>query len=367
MTRVLALVLVLGCGGSAEPATQQTVAPPPRPTGPPPPAVIANGEIGGRPFRATAAALIFGPFGWTLTVADRPPDDAGELPLEATDMSFTIGRGEIPLETNAEGTAMNATATLGAPSPGADRTRLETVADFQVQLADVQRNDDNPDEGYPQVVGRARARFRATFRSSEGAPMGGAEGDLGTIPIIVQTPPESACRTSQPAPAGVAWTDAPSSRSVPDAPLAGAVRGRAFNVQGVRLLKTREGRWRFEASDQTFEPTAHMASGQFLHVDLEGELRRRARLSKPIAAGGGMWQICDGWLTTSWNADNAHYLEITSWTVTPPTVEPGQRAAGGTASGRVYITYRGSDPAENSWLAGTFTDIPVVFEGAAPQ
>src|SRR6187551_1663676 len=120
-------------------------------------------------------------------------------------------------------------------------------------------------------------------------------------------------------------------------PLAGAARGHGFTPVAVRILQTHDGRWRLEIADRPFQqPTEGMPHGQYLMIDLESAPRNRARITKRIAAGGGYWQVCDGLGTTSWNADNAYYLEITAWSVTPPPAElqPYQRAAVGTASGR---------------------------------
>jgi hypothetical protein len=88
---------------------------------------------------------------------------------------------------------------------------------------------------------------------------------------------------------------------------------------------------------------------------------RRGRSTRAMASGGGYWQACVGLGTTSWNADNAYALELTRWQVGRCTPgEAGQPARLGTASGRIIVVYRGFEESENSWVAGTFTNVPIV-------
>jgi hypothetical protein len=76
-----------------------------------------------------------------------------------------------------------------------------------------------------------------------------------------------------------------------------------------------------------------------------------------------MFQIASGIGTTSWNDDNAYYLQVDSWDARPwdPKGPPYQVA--GKASGKIIVVFKGSGKHKDSGLAGVFTDAIVRYMG----
>jgi len=89
-----------------------------------------------------------------------------------------------------------------------------------------------------------------------------------------------------------------------------------------------------------------------------------------MSYGGGIFQIKpspSAFETTSWNTSIAYYIEITNWDKGPSsgTSCNSMQALIGAASGRLYISFQGSEHGlENSWISGVFKDAPIVYCGS---
>jgi hypothetical protein len=163
------------------------------------------------------------------------------------------------------------------------------------------------------------------------------------------------------------WRADPSLESVPSAPVRGVVDGRPFEPVTI-FFEPRVGNWAFVIANRALpEPHALLPFGtESANItDLPSDFGVGTR-SKPMGPGGGFWQLrADGDdRTTSWNAPNAYALEITKWEIAPfdDQAESILQSAG-TASGRVVLVYEATDTFERSWVAGTFTDVPIRYRG----
>ncbi|MFO0712818.1 MAG: hypothetical protein U0353_23395, partial [Sandaracinus sp.] len=219
----------------------------------------------------------------------------------------------------------------------------------------------DPSGSTPQTVGTATLDLDATFPADASHAAGNLRGQ-GEIPIVFLGAPHAGCRDVQPAPTDYTWTEEPNLRHVPSGPVHGNVRGRAFSPASLffeRRTTSSEEEWSMILST---EPTIGSPGVEHETLTLRFDRApRRGRVTRAMASGGGYWQACVGLGTTSWNADNAYALEITRWQVGRCTPgEAGQPAHLGTASGRMIVVYRGFEESENSWVAGTFTNVPIV-------
>ena len=69
--------------------------------------------------------------------------------------------------------------------------------------------------------------------------------------------------------------------------------------------------------------------------------------------------------TTSWNTATAWTVQIAKWDVKPWSAATKNQVAG-TASGKFVIVFKGGSGFKDSWVAGTFTDVPVKYSSSPP-
>lgn len=349
-----------GCGGAAaEPVVQETSGEEVTPRS------TFSGTWNGARFDARWAALGWQwPGGWTVFLSDRPPNegDVG-LPVEATSIELRFGDSREPASTEAART-MTPYVTV-APNPDGSTTPYEGEATSTVSLTDVTMTGSfDPQSPTPQIVGSATLELSATFAADPNHAAGELRG-RGGIPIVFLGAPHAACVNAAPAATDFTWAEAPNLRQAPSTPLHGSVRGRAFEPASIyfeRRASSGEDEWSLILSTAPglgFSGVEH----ETLTVRLD-RAPRRGRVSRAMATGGGYWQACAGLGTTSWNTANAHVLELTRWQVGRCAPgESGQPARLGMASGRLIVVYRGFEESENSWVAGTFTNVPIVTPG----
>lgn len=349
---------LLGCGGgAAEPVAEATTGD--EDTSP---RATFSGTWNGARFDARWAALGWQwPGGWTVFLSDRPPNegDVG-LPVEATYVELRLGDTREPTATE-PGHPVTPYVTV-APNADGSTTPYEGEATATAALTAITMTGTfDPESPTPQTVGSAQLELDATFAADASHAAGSLRG-RGEIPIVFLGAPHLACRDAQPAPTDFTWTDVPNLRQLPDGPLHGNARGRAFTPANTFFERrsTSEGEeWTLVMST---EPQIGMPGVEHETLTVRFDRApRRGRSTRAIASGGGYWQVCVGLGTTSWNADNAYALEITRWQsgrCTPG--EAGAPARLGTASGRIIVAYRGFEESQNSWVAGTFTNVPIV-------
>jgi len=64
-----------------------------------------------------------------------------------------------------------------------------------------------------------------------------------------------------------------------------------------------------------------------------------------------------------WNSENAYVVEITDWELAPFNPEASDFQVAGKTSGKFALCVPASSSHPASWVAGTFTDIPVRYSG----
>jgi hypothetical protein len=176
--------------------------------------------------------------------------------------------------------------------------------------------------------------------------------------------------TVLPQPPAFDWTATPSLDRIPAAPAGGMLNGVPFPVAAV-VFEPGAATWRLALGDTLLEsPTAATINGQYASIDLAEAPAAGKSYSRPMAAGGGYFQVtpnpADPQTTVAWNTDLAWVLEITKWDVREydPKGELFQDA--GRASGRVAVCYKAGGRYQNSWVAGTFENAVVRYLGKPP-
>lgn len=154
---------------------------------------------------------------------------------------------------------------------------------------------------------------------------------------------------------------------IPDSPIKGGANGVEFIAQAI-YFEPLFGQWCMVISDTALSsPTGILTEGQSVHIYLSESLEAGMVYSKELSYGDGYFQIRkqNDSSTTSWNADNAYILMITKWEVGAYDPEGDLFQLAGKASGKLFIIYSGEgmDDFENSWIAGTFKDVPVRYMG----
>lgn len=166
------------------------------------------------------------------------------------------------------------------------------------------------------------------------------------------------CRPQEPAPLQFQWTRRPTPEMIPADPLQGQAVGRPFSAREVR----------FEGSPTGWRMVVSGAPGEgFLVVDLPGTPKAGRRWLRPMAYGGGYWQVGspeDPAKLVTWTSENAWVLEIRSWRARPWRADGLPDQLAGRASGRFAICYEGAlGGFGNSFVAGDFKGAAVRYLG----
>jgi len=130
-------------------------------------------------------------------------------------------------------------------------------------------------------------------------------------------------------------------------------------------------RWVLAISDRQFDVSKGAGIARYTHKDLQTIKINLPR--EPVAGdifkqdmsyGGGYFQIktsASANSTTSWNTSIAYIIEITRWDAEPSTQGGCTYPSVGTASGRLYISFKGSENSiKNSWVSGTFENAAII-------
>ncbi|MFT4519443.1 MAG: hypothetical protein ACI9JM_001839 [Halioglobus sp.] len=164
---------------------------------------------------------------------------------------------------------------------------------------------------------------------------------------------------------------------IPALPIFGFANGDPF--EGLTVTFNYDfGKWRVEVSDDSFDPVKgsvyarHENSNlQTISVDLPQEPEAGGKMGREMEYGGGMFQIRDPGKavpTTSWNTSLAYVIEFQEWSKGESAEGSCAKREIGSASGKLYIAFQGSDfTFENSWVSGQFRDVPVIYCGVSGQ
>lgn len=164
------------------------------------------------------------------------------------------------------------------------------------------------------------------------------------------------------------WTDNPTVEMIPDTPVKGEANGAEFIAADI-YFEPRFGDWRMVITDKKLPAPDSMSSGgQSINIDMPEEPQAGSIFTKSLEYGNGYFQINkrdNPEETTSWNADNAYAIEITHWEADEYDPDGELFQLAGKASGKVFVVYSGEgwEGFDNSWAAGTFTDVPVRYLG----
>ena len=173
------------------------------------------------------------------------------------------------------------------------------------------------------------------------------------------------------APTAFEWTDSPTAEMIPAGPPSGSANGQPFEAKSI-FFEPVFDEWNLVISDAELDsPTDLLRSGsQSVKIRLPQSLSTGTFTKAIDESGGGYWQVHSPDSenpedTTSWNAPHAYVLQITKWEVSPYDEQGRLFQQAGTASGRVVVVYRGREGGDfqNSWVAGTFEDVPVRYMG----
>ena len=90
-------------------------------------------------------------------------------------------------------------------------------------------------------------------------------------------------------------------------------------------------------------------------------------IGRDMAYEGGYFQIKQSpssEATTSWNTSFAYAIHIESWQIGPSTITSCGLPEVGRASGKVYVSYEGSELSfKNFWVVGEFKDAAIIYCG----
>lgn len=166
----------------------------------------------------------------------------------------------------------------------------------------------------------------------------------------------------------------PTAADVTAGPVTGSAQGHKFEPKTIYFEPSSEKGWRMTLADKPIaKPTDFTPMGsQAINIDLkEDKLAAGKKLTRAMKYGDGYFQIVqpkDATSTTSWNTDNAWYVEITKWDVKPFDPKASMFQEAGKASGKIYVVFKANnftqkDGFKHSGVAGTFTDAIVRYKG----
>ncbi len=162
------------------------------------------------------------------------------------------------------------------------------------------------------------------------------------------------------------WTEKPTAASIPEGAIKGTANGAAFECKEV-YFEPSMGKWNMYVVDSKLKtPTGFTPqTAQYVNVSFKEAPAAGKVLTKKLGLGDGFFQVNDAKLknTTSWNSYNAYHIEITKWDVKGYNEKGDMFQQAGTASGKVYVSYKGSGDFKNSVVAGTFENAIVRYMG----
>lgn len=174
---------------------------------------------------------------------------------------------------------------------------------------------------------------------------------------------------------GMTYSKTAADEIIPALPIGGFANGEAFQGKTVVFVQGLSDKWRLEISDHLFDVLKGAGFARYeqkglqtIYIDLVREPSIGGRLIKEMSYGGGYFQIKPSPTannTTSWNTSIAYAIEITDWNRGASIEGPCGRQEVGSASGKLYISFKGSEfGLANSWVSGAFINAPILYCGA---
>lgn len=183
-----------------------------------------------------------------------------------------------------------------------------------------------------------------------------------------------------------AVTEAPSLDLAFDSAIKGEANGVPVELTRVRVQGDDQG-WYLMLEQEAPEAGAtgpRYGWNQF-HIAFAAAPASKKTMSRALATGDGFFQVTDplkadngtGSSAINWQrSKNTWSIEFTKWEVSAPFNEEAPKAGveqkAGRASGRVVLMLKDAGqsadrPVKDSWVAGTFTDVPVSYVGSPPS
>ncbi|MEE8113267.1 MAG: hypothetical protein V3T23_02820 [Nitrososphaerales archaeon] len=173
---------------------------------------------------------------------------------------------------------------------------------------------------------------------------------------------------------GMTYSETATDEFIPALPIRGFANGEAFQGRTVAFAQGTAGKWRLEISDHVFDVLKGVGYARYeqndlqtIYINLPQEPAVGDKLGKDMSYGGGYFQIKtspSSSETTSWNTSIAYAIEIGSWNKETSVDGPCGNPDLGTASGKLYISFKGSEQGlTNSWVSGEFKDVPIIYCG----
>jgi hypothetical protein len=159
----------------------------------------------------------------------------------------------------------------------------------------------------------------------------------------------------------------PTAADVTKGDITGSANLHKFDVKQI-YIEPGLSKWTLVLADQALDkPTGFLPTGaQSIKIDFSADMPAKGKkYDKALKYGDGYFQVAqpkDPTKTTSWNADNSFYVELTAWDVQPYDAKKMFQEAG-KASGKVYVAYKGFGDFKNSGVAGEFKDAVVRYMG----
>lgn len=163
-----------------------------------------------------------------------------------------------------------------------------------------------------------------------------------------------------------AYTEKPNEKYIPEGPITGNANNEKFTCEQV-VFQPSLGKWTMRILSEKLPKPLGFNNNQsaFVNITLPEVPVAGKVYQKDLKYGDGYFQVkkSDEDKTTSWNASNSYYIEITKWDVKEYNSKKGMFQVGGKASGKVYVAYKGSGNFKQSVVAGTFEDAVVRYMG----
>lgn len=181
-------------------------------------------------------------------------------------------------------------------------------------------------------------------------------------------PPAQPAEVAQPvreAPAEFTFVDNPTPELIPNHPVKAKIDDRIFEPGLVYFTPGLEA-WSVKVIEKKHpEPTDAGFGDDGMMIDMEFGQDPAAGKTflKAMEAGDGIVSYYNGEELDNWSGPNSCAIQFTDWTLEPFDEEDGFKVAG-KASGYLAVCFQtDGEDVEDSWAAGSFTDIPILYCG----